>query len=55
VICRAGDVSKKPACGAEKTGWRKAHTVRHDFSHEVEETLKLGEKIRGYICDTAEW
>jgi adenylosuccinate synthase len=25
-----------------------------DFSHEVEETLKLGEKIRGYICDTAE-
>src|SRR5947207_11975697 len=25
-----------------------------DFSHEVEETLKLGERIRGYICDTAE-
>jgi len=25
-----------------------------DFSHEVEETLKLGEKIRGYICDSAE-
>ena len=25
-----------------------------DFSHEVEETLRLGEKIRGYICDTAE-
>src|SRR6266566_5190124 len=26
-----------------------------DFSHEVEETLKLGEKIREYICDTAEF
>jgi len=25
-----------------------------DFSQEVEETLKLGEKIRGTICDTAE-
>jgi len=25
-----------------------------DFSQEVEQTLKLGEKIRGYICDTAE-
>src|SRR5258708_13876759 len=25
-----------------------------DFSHEVEETLRLGEKIRTYICDTAE-
>src|SRR5216683_3667650 len=25
-----------------------------DFSHEVEETLKFGEKIRGYICDSAE-
>jgi len=25
-----------------------------DFSHEVDETLKLGEKIRGYICDSAE-
>jgi adenylosuccinate synthase len=25
-----------------------------DFSHEVEETLRLGEKIREYICDTAE-
>ena len=25
-----------------------------DFSSEVEETLRLGEKIRGFICDTAE-
>jgi adenylosuccinate synthase len=25
-----------------------------DYSHEVEETLRLGEKIRGYISDTAE-
>src|SRR6202043_1685953 len=25
-----------------------------DFSHEVEETLRLGEKVRSYICDTAE-
>src|SRR5229473_5098616 len=25
-----------------------------DFTHEVEETLRLGEKIKGYICDTAE-
>ena len=25
-----------------------------DFSHEVDETLRLAEKIRGYICDTAE-
>jgi adenylosuccinate synthase len=24
-----------------------------DFSHEVDETLKFGEKIRGYICDSA--
>src|SRR6201984_2009106 len=25
-----------------------------DFSHEVEATLQLGEKISGFICDTAE-
>src|SRR4030088_499746 len=25
-----------------------------DFTHEVDETLKVGDKIRGYICDTAE-
>jgi len=25
-----------------------------DFTHEVDETLKIGDKIRGYICDTAE-
>jgi len=33
----------------KKIGWRKARTAQ-----EVEETLKLGEKIRGYICDSAE-
>jgi adenylosuccinate synthase len=31
-----------------------AYGANIDFSHEVEETLALGEKIRGYICDTAE-
>jgi adenylosuccinate synthase len=25
-----------------------------DFSHEVEQTLRFGEKIRGFVCDTAE-
>jgi len=25
-----------------------------DFTHEVDETLKVGDKIRGYICDTAQ-
>src|ERR1700752_288929 len=33
---------------------RGAYGADIDFSHEVEATLKLGEKIRGYICDTAE-
>src|SRR6516162_10168440 len=31
-----------------------AYGAQIDFSHEVEETLKLGEKIKSYICDTAE-
>jgi adenylosuccinate synthase len=31
-----------------------AYGANVDFSPEVEETLALGEKIRGYICDTAE-
>jgi adenylosuccinate synthase len=31
-----------------------AYGANVDFSHEVEETLRLGEKIEGYICDTAE-
>ena len=31
-----------------------AYGANVDFSHEVEETLRLGEKIKGYICDTAE-
>ena len=31
-----------------------AYGAQIDFSHEVEATLKLGEKIRSYICDTAE-
>jgi adenylosuccinate synthase len=31
-----------------------AYGAQVDFSHEVEETLKLGEKIKGFICDTAE-
>jgi adenylosuccinate synthase len=31
-----------------------AYDANVDFSHEVEATLALGEKIRGYICDTAE-
>jgi adenylosuccinate synthase len=40
---------------AEKNRLAKgAYGADIDFSHEVEETLKLGEKIRGYICDTAE-
>jgi len=33
---------------------RGAYGAQIDFSHEVEETLKLGEKIKSYICDTAE-
>jgi len=40
---------------AEKNRLAKgAYGADVDFSHEVEATLKLGEKIRGYICDTAE-
>src|SRR5215813_4246469 len=31
-----------------------AYGAQIDFSHEVEATLKLGEKIKTYICDTAE-
>jgi adenylosuccinate synthase len=40
---------------AEKNRLAKgAYGANVDFSQEVEETLALGEKIRGYICDTAE-
>ena len=40
---------------AEKNRLAKgAYGANVDFSHEVEETLALGEKIREYICDTAE-
>src|SRR2546428_9260420 len=40
---------------AEKNRLAKgAYGADIDFSHEVEKTLKLGGKIRGYICDTAE-
>jgi adenylosuccinate synthase len=40
---------------AEKNRLAKgAYGADIDFSHEVEETLRLGEKIRGTICDTAE-
>ena len=40
---------------AEKNRLAKgAYGADIDFSHEVEETLRLGEKIREYICDTAE-
>jgi adenylosuccinate synthase len=40
---------------AEKNRLAKgAYGADIDFFHEVEATLKLGEKIRGYICDTAE-
>lgn len=31
-----------------------AYGAHVDFTHEVDETLKLGEKIKSYICDTAE-
>lgn len=31
-----------------------AYGAHVDFTHEVDETLKLGEKIKPYICDTAE-
>jgi adenylosuccinate synthase len=40
---------------AEKNRLAKgAYGADIDFSHEVEATLQLGEKIRSYICDTAE-
>jgi adenylosuccinate synthase len=40
---------------AEKNRLAKgAYGADIDFSHEVDETLRLGEKIRGTICDTAE-
>jgi adenylosuccinate synthase len=40
---------------AEKNRLAKgAYGADVDFSHEVDQTLKLGEKIRGYICDVAE-
>ena len=40
---------------AEKNRLAKgAYGADIDFSHEVDETLKLGERIRGYICDSAE-
>jgi adenylosuccinate synthase len=40
---------------AEKNRLAKgAYGADIDFSHEVEETLRLGEKVRPYICDTAE-
>src|SRR6516225_9838956 len=33
---------------------RGAYGAQIDFSHEVEATLELGQKIKSYICDTAE-
>jgi adenylosuccinate synthase len=40
---------------AEKNRLAKgAYGADIDFSPEVDDTLRLGEKIRGYICDTAE-
>src|ERR1700692_2974244 len=40
---------------AEKNRLAKgAYGANIDFSHEVEDTLARGEKIRAYICDTAE-
>jgi adenylosuccinate synthase len=40
---------------AEKNRLAKgAYGADMDFSHEVEETLRLGEKVRPFICDTAE-
>jgi adenylosuccinate synthase len=39
---------------AEKNRLAKgAYGADIDFSHEVDETLRFGEKIRSYICDTA--
>jgi adenylosuccinate synthase len=40
---------------AEKNRLAKgAYGANIDFSTEVDQTLRLGEKIRGFICDTAE-
>src|SRR5690349_24250147 len=40
---------------AEKNRLAKgAYGADIDFSHEVEQTLRLGEKVRPYICDAAE-
>src|ERR1700751_1282991 len=40
---------------AEKNRLAKgAYGADIDFSHEVDQTLRLGEKIREYICDTSE-
>ena len=40
---------------AEKNRLAKgAYGADIDFSHEVEETLRLGEQVRPFICDTAE-
>jgi adenylosuccinate synthase len=40
---------------AEKNRLAKgAYGADIDFSHEVDETLKLGERIRGFLCDSAE-
>src|SRR6201986_3241676 len=46
---------KAPRVSAEKNRLAKgAYGADIDFSHEVDQTLVLGEKIREYICDTAE-
>jgi len=40
---------------AEKNRLAKgAYGADIDFSHEVDETLKLGDRIRGFLCDSAE-
>ncbi|PYU74835.1 MAG: adenylosuccinate synthase [Acidobacteria bacterium] len=54
---KAPEVFRKKAAQvvAEKNRLAKgAYGADIDFSHEVDETLKLGERIREYICDTAE-
>src|SRR5215475_6365373 len=53
------DTAAEAARGANKIGTTSrgigpAYEAQIDFSHEVEATLKLGEKIKTYICDTAE-
>src|SRR5216683_2972969 len=55
-VIGTGVVVDPAALVAEKNRLAKgAYGADIDFSHEVEETLKLGEKIREYICDTAEF